>query len=278
MGSNLIPKDFVHLFQDAVFLRATFPGKESSIIEADGCVGRRHTLGPLCIEYYTTDTVPALSPFRGLRLVLWTPVTRSNKPSGWIGLPKNKSTMVYSFVDIRGDDYWRLWGKTFKNYRNQWERQSTFTIKEVTHKEYEGYYRTWGAPAWIVKRFEERTQQHINLDTESAHFYILENVATNEILAGVCCIDSLVTHQSYYLSSFTRKDIAPPQAGFWLCYYWIEVCRARGIWFANLGVVWVKGHPLDWKGFSDFKMKFNPILLHLPRDLLKVTFSLFKNK
>jgi lipid II:glycine glycyltransferase (peptidoglycan interpeptide bridge formation enzyme) len=58
----------------------------------------------------------------------------------------------------------------------------------------------------------------------------------------------------------------------------MEKSSARGIHFANLGAIWTKGQPKEWKGFTEFKKKFNPHHIILPRSLIRLTFSLRKGK
>jgi hypothetical protein len=109
---------------------------------------------------------------------------------------------------------------------------------------------------------------------EVVYCYILKHLDSNEIVAGIASADCLEVKQSYYVAAFTRKSIAPKEAGLWLLNYWMNECSARGALYANLGNMWTEGKPVSWKGFSDFKMKFRPTLLILKPELVKFTFSL----
>jgi hypothetical protein len=176
-----------------------------------------------------------------------------------------------ALVDIQSDAFYTGWSATFRTYYNRFERQADFTINEVTSETFLAQYELY-TKGEVAIRGKNQIERILKKDAKTLHFYLLSNITTKEALSGIAVVDCKSVSQSFYIAAFTRKDIAPKEAGLWLCTHWMKECRGLGIRFANLGVLWSEGQPNDWKGFSDFKMKFNPIQLKLPPELLRVTF------
>lgn len=274
MSSHQTPESIPHLFQDAVYLASMSDDKHCTIIGGEGFYGRRYTVGPLCVEYYTCDKDPELKPFRGLRFVIWNPVTREDVPPSWYRFPGKSDRTVSAFVNISDtENYFKQWSNTFKTYYYRFLRQQDYKIIEVDCEEYCLQYKHYAKEGISVNRNTTQAR-FLSLPSESnkTHFYFL--LHQGEIMSGVAIVDCFSVKQSYYLSAFTRRDRAPKESGLWLCNYWMKESGKRGLLFANLGIVWTKGQPKEWKGFSDFKMKFNPQLLVLKRELIRFTFSL----
>lgn len=110
------------------------------------------------------------------------------------------------------------------------------------------------------------------LNQDTLHAYVLKELASGEIVAGFIGVDCFSVQQSFYITAFTRKEIAPKESGLWLYHFWMRKSSLRGIKYANLGNIWTKGQPNSWKGFSDFKMKFKPLLVTLQPELVRFTF------
>jgi hypothetical protein len=274
MSSDL-PKNFTHLFQSKLFLQGMSGDLHYSVVGEEGSLGRRYTIGPFAVEYYTCDSEPKLQPFRGLRFVIWNPVTRIDIPKKWFRMPKESDHTVSVFLDIRNKaDYYKTWSPTFRNYYNRYTTQSTYRIIKATLKEYVDMYRLFAKKDITVEKNIQQITRLTEIDTSATHFYFLQRIDSSEIVGGIAVVDCASVKQSYYLLAFTRKDIAPKETGLWLCDYWMKESMQRNISFANLGLIWTPGYPKDWKGFSDFKLKFNPIHIMLKRECIRFTFSL----
>lgn len=277
--SDPIPEDFVHLLQDRDFLRGAFMGERREVVGVDGALGARLQFGPLCVEYYTCDQEPTMLPFRGLRFVLWCPIIRLTPPKGWSRSPLASGRMVFAYFDIRDKETYRKnLNRTLRTYFNHWAKQTEYRIKEVTHDNFSELYEKYAQPVRLTPILKKSMANHYIVSKDNFTFYVLESLRSGEVVAGVSGVDYPAIKQSYYMAAFTRKDIAPPEAGFWLLNHWIDKSRDKGISFTNLGVVWEKGRPKSWKGYSDFKMKFNPKYIVLPREFMKFTFSLKKQE
>jgi hypothetical protein len=165
-------------------------------------------------------------------MVIWSPVTRTDVPRGWFTVKSNLST--YSFIDTRRDAYWARWNKTLRWYRNAWSTQGEYVIKKVSYCEYRELYATYANPEKIMTIFQKVTDRHYALNQDALHMYLLEHIKTKDIVAGIATVDSVSVHQSYYISAFTRKDIAPPQTGLWLLAHWMEDSKISGLQILGL--------------------------------------------
>lgn len=271
--SNPPVVELKHIFQDRLFLTITFTNKYCCIIGEEGSLGSRFSFGFFCLEYYTTNNEPKLEKFAGLRLVIWSPLGSSRVPKKWIKTPIKVDSVTYACVDIRNkDDYWKSWSDTFKNYCSRWERQDQYTIREILYDEYRALYSKYSKPEkYIPTRliWLEKYHRHGKTDVQ---FYILQHKVTGEIYSGLAVVDCFSVNQAYYISAFTRKEVAPLQSGLWLIKYWMDVSSKKGIHFANLGPMWTDGQPKEWKGFTEFKKKFNPLYISTERPLFRITF------
>lgn len=270
------PSDFIHLFQDRNFLQSAFDGKYYSIVGVEGAIGRRYAFGPFCIEYYTTDKEPELSLFKGLRLVIWNPITRTESIPFWKKIPFDTNSMVYAYIDIRDtDNYWKNWNRTFKYYCNSWAKQSKYAVIETSYEVFNSHYVSGAIlDRNIKKAFSERMERHSLFQKNVTNFYLLQDTLSQDIFSGIATVDSFFANQTYYITGFTRKDLAPPQAGLWLLKHWMDTSSKKGIRYGNFGAIWTEGQPEKWKGFSRFKAKFNPKHLILPKEYYRFTFSL----
>lgn len=275
MKSHKVPENFTHIFQSKLFLLGLSSSSNYSVVGNEGLLGRRYTVGPLCVEYYTGDKEPELSTWRGFRFVIWNPVSRLDVPPSWFHLPLKSDHSVSAFLNIQNcDTYFKTWKRVFRNYYHRWSQQSEYIIKEVGVDEYVEQYSQYAIPKKFISRNVELIKSHSFVSGNSVHFYVLKYKEKNEIVAGIAVIDYFSVYQSYYIAAFTRKDISPKEAGLWLCNYWMNESSKRGLSYANLGVIFTEGQPESWKGFSEFKMKFNPQFIVLQQELVRFTFSL----
>lgn len=149
---NPLPNGFIHLFQDRNYLDSMSNSFLWSVVGQEGSLGRRMRIGPLCIEYYTGDEEPKLSPFNGMRFVIWTPVTRVDSPYGWHRLFKESGRSVCAFLDIQNiEGYHKNWASTFKTYYNRFLKQQEFDIEEVTESVFSEVYLRYSKKIFLLK-------------------------------------------------------------------------------------------------------------------------------
>lgn len=274
LQESQLPEDFIHLFQDRYFLQATFPEPVYTIVGNEGCWGTRRTYWPFCVEYYTGDKEPTLLPFRGLRVVVWTPISNIYTCKNWFRLFFDSNPSVYACVLIKNKNYEKYWSHKFRNFKNLWLKQQEYVIKKTDLATYQDTYSKYAVPQNTVERYRKRHERHYKLDEQNFHLYVLEHCVSKNVVGGIAVVNCPEIKQAYYLSAFTRKDIAPAQTSFWLLCNWMEEIASSGFHFANLGQVWTKGYDPSWKGFTQFKLKFNPAFIIRQRELIRFTFSL----
>ena len=271
--SYTIPVDFINLNQDRRFLEATFLSSLCTIVGEKGLLGIRYTVWRFCIEYYTTEEEPALLPYQGIRLIFWHRMTKDTIPHRWYKLPFKNTKAHYVVVLISDKDtYMKQWSKTFRNYSSLFDRQHDYAIKEISCVDYAALYHVYTTDTKRATHSLSFTEKYYTYFPSSTYFYVLYHTVTGEVVGGIASLDCDRVSQSYYISAFTDKKRAPPACGLWLCDHQMKQSSKRGIRYANLGVIWSRGQPRSWKGFSNFKMKFNPIPIMFKKDLVRMTF------
>ena len=275
MSPYTLPEGFKHLFQDRLYLESMTNNSYYTIVGKEGALGRRMFFGPLCVEYYTCDTEPVLTQWRGFRFVIWTRVTREDAPKNWIQFPKESTREVCAYLDINNTNmYYKTWRDTFKTYYYRFLKQTKYQVEEISCDEFCGLYKQYAKNSLLISMNQKQMRKLSSGEKRTTHFYILKNTENNDIVAGIAGVDCFSVEQSFYITAFTRKDIAPKESGLWLCHMWMKGSSGKGISYANFGNIWTPGHPVSWKGFSDFKMKFNPRLIVLKPECIRFTFSL----
>jgi hypothetical protein len=231
--------------------------------------------GLLSFDYYTSDTTPTVQPCRGLRIAMWNTVRRGDTPKGWMCLPWNSPEPDHTVIaNTDVEDMSTSYGETFRSYARQYKTQTTHSIIKTEYAMFLEYYSLYALKSSPIEIFKKQVASFASNPECSLECYLLVTTATEEVVAGIATVTLPDAKQSYYVAAFTRRDIAPQQGGFWLCYRWMLDCRERGVPFINLGVIWREGQPNDWKGFSNFKLKFHPIRISQSKERIKVTFSL----
>ena len=275
MNTEKFPTGFRHLFQDSLFLHAMSGYVKYTIVGQEGALGRRYSYGFFCIEYYTSEKEPVLEVCKGLRFVIWNQIGISKVSSLWKKSFMSDSYRVFAFVDIsKPYTYVATWKKTLRNYHHAWQRQDEYRIEEISCQLYCDYYTKYAQPKTTIKENVLQMKRHSTVGAHVLHCYVLKTIQ-GDVVAGIATVDAVSVSQSFYLTAFTCKEIAPPAAGLWLCDHWMKVSSTKQIQFANLGAVWSKGFPESWKGFSDFKLKFNPLLYVPEKTWITFTFSTY---
>ena len=274
LPKKTLPQNFLHLRQSLSFLRGSFTGNRKAVIGDEGRRGVRFSFGIFAAEYYTGDHEPVLEPFRGLRFVTWDRILNTYKPDVWRYMMKGFKLAPCALVDLSEEEYWKEWTKTLRQYRTKWETQDEYEIKKVDRDEFAHWYRMLGRPRSLVRAAVEALDSHIKESENNVGMFMLKHTASGDVVAGIATIDARDVGQSYYLMAFLDKKNAPRAAGLWLISNWMTLCKEKGIRFANLGVVWEPGESKGWKGFTEFKMHFHPIIMEYQKPLFRLTLSL----
>jgi hypothetical protein len=268
---NSLPAALTSIRHDEAFVKGTFMRGE--ILPQQGSTtGIRYRYGPIVVEYYTGDTEPSISPCAGLRSIIWDRITPTHPALKWLSLPTS-SLAPNAIVSLEGE-YWKNWAHGTKAHRNKWTHQTEFEIVRGTVQEFISLFKKYSRPRHTVRACADSILKQKVLHGDKMNFLFLKHIATGEISAGICTIDYPSVNQSYYAYSFYAREYIPRQAGVWLLDAWFQKCLKRGTVYANLGTVYAPGQPKSWKGFSQFKMYFDPLIFTYQPPLCKFTFSL----
>ncbi len=266
-----IPSDFQDIRQSKEYLKGLF--QQGEIVGSAGSLGVRHAFGYVAVEYYTTDTEPKISPFKGLRLIIWDRVRSGSVPKKWHVMLAGLSLSTVAISDLSAPEYWKEWSSTARRYRLQWNEQETYVIVPVDLETFTSYYMKLGRPANTRKAVMESLAYRMKVNKEVTELFALQEISTGRLYAGLAVINAKDVSQAYYLFGFFDKEHGPAQAGVWLMSEWFARLREKNIRFANFGPVWTPGQNKTWKGFTEFKLHFRPFLLTYQLPLFRFTFS-----
>ena len=272
-SKNNLPDNFLHLKQSLTFLKGSFGERNRKIVGEYGALGVRYSYGPVAIEYYTCDKEPSLETFKGFRFIIWDRILNKNKPKNWRQMILGFGLSTSVIVDVSKEEYWKDWTKTFRQYRAKWETQTEYEILKISRDEFAVYYEKFGRPRDTINTCISILDKHLNEESERVNLFILKNKLNDDVVGGIGTVDASEVNQSYYLIAFSDKEKAPPANGLWLLNNWFLYCKNSNIRFANLGVIWTPGHNKKWKGFSEFKMYFRPVVVTYQRPLFRFTFN-----
>ena len=270
----MLPEGFIHPYQSFKFIRASLPegGKE---IGKPGSIGSRYTWKFFSIEYHTTDTEPTLDRVQGVRIVIWNRITRIDRPKKWIPMFKGFEWPAHVFCDIRNtNEYWSMWSDTAKQSRKKWFTQMEYMIVELERDEFVQAYMESSRHVSLKRFFITLLDRAIQVYGDDIHMKVLRHKISGGIVAGIATMDAFELSQSRDIMSFLSGKETPSYAGLALIDDWFGDCKNKGIAFPHFGIVWTKGQPKSWLGFTRFKLQFKPIVLEHPRSLFKITFFL----
>lgn len=262
---------------DTDFLSWTFASQNKTHSKQEGVVGTRYAFGPLAVEYYTGDHEPRLSFFKGFRFVVWDRVQTTMMPRRWMVLPFG-ILPSNAIINLHEQEYWKRWSHGARNHYNKWFTQIQYDIQEISLDVFIPYFKKYSRPRYAAHRCADVMKDQEKTYGNRMKCYALLHKESKTICAGICTIDYPSVSQSYYMYSFyARKDLPRP-AGVWLLNYWFMECQKKGIPYANLGTLYGPGQPRSWKGFSQFKMNFNPYIFSFKQPLFRFTFSWRENQ
>lgn len=242
----------------------------------------------ISFEYWEGENIPELEDVKGLRVVMW------DKPK--IDLQESDLKKIDSWLQARGvfaasaptqayfdlqDEnikqiYFKNWNETTRRYRNRWNKQvelGSVFIKKVSKDEYLEEYKYGVLPKIQKQFFINKTENFAKIYGKDLEFLLAYDLSGN-CLGGLSYVYDFLTSQSVHFTAFVTKlgDVTP--AGVGLIDFWVRECIDRKIPFATLGIVWSKGQPNSWKGYSDFKLHFKPKIFSYKNVYVKFIFKI----
>lgn len=271
---NTAPLGLVSLRECVSFIRISFRDGFSKVIKNDNYTGVVFCYNFFAIEYYTGDIEPKIEPFKGLRFIIWDRIRNNQKIKHWFNLNIGGKLASNAIIDLSSENYFSDWAHSTKSYYNKWFTQDEYEVLETNLQTFLKDFKIYARPKKLTNVCVENLMKKEILYKDIVTFYILKNKKTGIVCAGACTFDFPEFDQSYYMYSFYAREYIPKQAGVWLLNYWFMQCRKKEIKYANLGTVYEPGQPKSWKGFSNFKMYFKPLIFTYQPPLFRFTFSL----
>lgn len=269
-----IPEWFISRQQSKLFLEAQTRLIKATQVGSHGAEGLRYVLGPLALETYTSQTPFTLEPWKGLRLVVWSPLLTPKPNSGWFSKPFATSGWQLG-ITHSSPDYWSNWSQHAQRHLKKWQSTNQYRIKELTPKEFEqGYHASGKLDRFMRGAFMREISSHYQTSPENTHIMGVIDTTTDQVIAGLVTTDYMDIGQSCHLVSFIHPDMQKTPIGYGLISNWYERCLQKGIKCLNFGVIAKDSDPKAWKGYSAFKRQFGLYLIKYAPDQLKLTLKI----
>lgn len=266
-----LPEGFLNPTQSEKFLRSTFAENQIKILTDESGLGVACDFYFVTVEYFTGDGEPQKSKERGLGMQVWHRLKMKEQPRGWLSLPRFLRRSTVAVVDVRtlSQKYWNEWSVYGKRYRKKWYSQKDLIIREIEKESFVEAYAQSTLRESLKPLFRGSIDRYQKYYREDAHFYGAVERATGKVIAGLMIVDDFVTKQTIHPVAFILPEAKKTQAALALMDYWFRESIQKKMSFMNLGIVWMPGDPPSWKGYSRFKMHFNPQLLVFEKPLIR---------
>jgi hypothetical protein len=270
--AKALPPGFIHPTQSEAYLRASFSNKDIVILNQKDSRGVLCDVGFFKVEYFTGDKEPEKSSSQGFGLQIWHRTVQEATTTWWMVLPRPLRRSSIAVIDLENqpsENYWEKWDQHGRRYRKRWLEQSEYCIESVTSSIFLEAYKECTLSISLREIFSASIERHERVYRGNAHFYVVKNTLTKEIIAGLLAVDDFETNQSFHPVAFIVPLAKQTQASLGLMDHWIQETKRKNIRFVNLGIVWMPLDPPSWKGYSQFKMHFHPKIILFQRPLFR---------
>lgn len=271
-----VPKEFSDRRQSRTYLEADTQGTDrKKIVGTCGCFGISSRYGRFVVEDYCSDQEPACDKGEKRTLINWQSYTKRDQ-SGWVinHLVGADFQRGFGIIDEQNlNSYWKSWSSHAKRHRTLWLRQDIYEMVRVDLDVFTVAYHASKKLDWLTRTGMVRVlAYHLNRHPSDVKCYVAREKSTQNIIAGLAVIDYSDIAQSCHTVSFFREDVRHTSVGVGLIDHWYACGIKEGIRFFNFGLVWKKGDPRAWKGYSQFKRQFDLYLLQYPKSFIKFLF------
>lgn len=264
------PKDYIDRKQSPEYL-AKIHGVTQKMICRGGLYGVATQNKYFSIEKYFTDRSPDVEAENYLRVIIWQPFTLTIPPKGWWKNWLWMRELNSGVVDLESPrDFTSMWSDHAKRQLAKWHKQSEFEIVEMSLEEFTLAYKESKALDVVtrhdfikVMEFQKKHGMHI-------YFYGARNKSSGVVVSGLAVTDYPSLALSTHTIAFTHKKEKNSFAGTALIHHWYTESQKRNLRFLNFGVIWKKGDPKAWIGYSKFKKQFSPYILAFPVPFIKI--------
>jgi len=271
---NLWPEGMISREQSKVHLLSLLNRPWQTALVGDaGCLGILNFWKFFAVEKYTSDQKPKIVSFRGLRLIVWNPLTKTDCENGWMRnfLTPSSWKLQCGFA-VNNEKYLERWSKHAKRHLRKWKKDENHFLREVSFFEFEKAYLASGKLDPILRTgFMRAIRFHFEKHPENLNLHLVREIKSGKDVAGLATINYPDVFQSRHLASFLREEAQKTSVGYGLIDNWFLETQKAGIKWLDFGVVWQKGNPSSWKGYSNFKRQFGLHLVSYPPSYLKLT-------
>lgn len=257
----ILPSGFVDKQQSVLMLEVMakiWPKKE--IIGVRGRQGLRFKMGFFHMEIYVCAAEPVIEDFEHFRIICWQPLTRIEKPIGWhedwLYLPSQCGV-----VELK-NRYWENWSNHAKRHRQKWLRDEAHEIVEADLETFSAAYdKNDKVGKFLRANFLKTLRLHLKHHPKDVCLYVARRKDNQNIIGGLAIINYPDISESTHAISFINRTGFKTSVGTGLIDYWYRDSLKKGLRFLNFGLVWKRGDPKGWRGYSQFKKQFVPTLL-----------------
>ncbi len=271
---DALPNGFVFRRFSLGFLqRETSGSTRNKVVTEAGMPGISCRIGPVNFEIYVGDTEPIVKPGGPLRRILWQPITRTDRPTGWGRSWLDSRIRMTGFAEIvAGEPYDKKWTDHAKRHAKRWrkERGVVWEMVTPTLEEFIAAYKKAKKDPTLKFLFVAQLRTAVRAHGSLVRLFGVRRAGTNgPIEAGFACIDVPEAASSLHLISFINESLRKTPVGVGLMDEWFVTSPALGIRFLDFGVFWAKGDPMSWQGFSQFKAQFGIHFICYPIELAR---------
>ncbi len=268
-----VPDRFVDRQQSRIYLDVeTIDDKDMEVIGEAGCLGLRSKHRWYSIDTYCSAKEPKPNVVSKARLVIWKPIEQIQK-HGWM---KNwfddvsEQRGIGIITEQNKETYWKEWSSHARRHREKWLREEKYEIVPVQIEEFSEAFHASKKIEWLTRTgFIRVLKFRLKRHPENVRLFAARDKQTQEIIAGLAVIQYPDIRQSIHTVSFIHDKARHTSVGVGLIHHWYEQGIKEGIRYFNFGLVWKKGNPRAWKGYSIFKKQFNLYLVCYPKAVVK---------
>lgn len=240
-------------------------------VSAGGILGINRNMKICEIENYVSVSEPIAEKSSRPKIVFWQPLIYQKKLSGWrvnhIDLGANQKGLAI----VEDENYWQKWSGHAKRHRKNYLKDDSYEIIEADPDSFMDAYKKCGKLDAMTRAMFLRglkiNDQH---NHDNLHLYAARDIKDKKIFAGLAVVNHPEISLSRHFISFINKGVYNTSAGYGLIDYWHKDCLKKNIKFLNFGIIWEKGDPAAWRGYSQFKKQFNLHIMRQPRSLFKI--------
>lgn len=229
-----------------------------TLVGAPGRQGIRFVFfGIFTLESYNCYAEPILDAWKGLRIILWKTKKNTKATSEWRRFPGVPIGNTHAIAYVH-EDFLHDWSANAR--RLVPKQKDALFCKAVSLEEFGKAYQASGyLDPFLRHGFLRVIKDHLRVhpqDVSILFFYTHDQ----QLAGGTVFVDYPDIQQSHYLISFLTEEGRKEKAGYAFIYWWYQDMVKKGIRWADFGIIWAPGDPISWKGYSQFKKRFNPMI------------------